>query len=435
MKHSIKNNLKPIDIILVSYNRLNFLKKTIDEIKNRTLFPYRLIVVDNNSEQDVIDYLKEQKVFGIVHEIVFLKENVGQAMAQNKGLELVDSEYFVITQNDLIPPKFTPCWLERLKHLMDKHQEYACICMRINRTRRVPIDESKDLIENFKSIPAVFRMHRTDETRSCGENPFGNRLHWESSSCMDIVKGLKKKAAMATHLYADHFSFKDYNKGYHRDDKDFYTWSDNKIDQGEEQPYPDLDPNGSNIPIKINDPKDTHEHALREDFWGIETGKQNGHQTSKKSIQRGALAEYIDKHGGKWADLGCGNTKVHPGAIGIDSFPFENIDIVHNFTDLWFFEDGEMDGICGSHSFEHVADIKKFLKEIDRVLKVGGILAFITPDFEVRPKSIREESHKFPWTVQNMIQLINRWLGYKIVRLEQVPGVAKTSLICVAVKR
>jgi len=215
-----------IDIILVSYERLNFLRRVVNSIKERTFYPHRLIVVDNCSGREVLDYLKRMEKIGKIDKLVYLPKNLGQAEAQNEGFKLVSSEYFVITQNDLLPPDLKPCWLERLKRLMDKHQDYGAICMRIQRTRRLEWNEEDDIIENFKSMPAVFRMHRTEEIRSLGERPFGTRKHWESHTFAQISKMmLKKKFGMATHLYANHLGFMANNKGYADGFTDYFTYS------------------------------------------------------------------------------------------------------------------------------------------------------------------------------------------------------------------
>lgn len=304
------------DIILVSFNRLNFLKKTIEAINERTTSEFRLIVIDNHSEQDVIDYLKWAKLVGMVHEVVFLEENVGQAMSQNIGFKMVTSKYFVLTQNDLICPKLSPDWLSRLIHLMEENTEAGCISMRINRTRRVPISENSSLIRNYKTIPAVFRIHRTEDTLLLGENPFGSALHWESSSCAEAMRKIGKKFYMSTKIYADHFSFSFENKGYEKEETEYHTYSGiEKNNQGELQPYADNDSTGANIPIKINHIKDMEEHEKRLKYWGIDTGIQSNQETGRKWKQRYELGQYVDQYceeGDKSIDLGCfiGSTKI-----------------------------------------------------------------------------------------------------------------------------
>lgn len=421
-----------IDIVLVSYNRPRMLEKTIESIKDRTLYPHRLIVVDNNSNDETKRILKRFEKVGKVDKVIYMEENVGQAMSQNVGLQYVKSEYFVTTQNDLLPPKFNPCWLERLKHLMEKHTEYGAICMRIQRTRRLEWEETDDIIRNLKSMPSVFRIHNTAEIRSLGENPFGNRKHWESHSCAELMRGLKKKFGMAVHIYCDHIGFMSDNKGYESDEKEYFTYSKEREKQGEDKPYPIIDPE-TNIPTEILHGVDREEHAKREAYWGTETGVQNKKEGVKKSKQRELLGTYMH---GKSADLGCGNGKCDDSQIGVDIYPYPCVDRLHDTSDLWFFEDEELDSISASHHLEHLADPKKVLKEWDRVLKPGGTMAIIVPNGDFKGgKTIREESHKHALTFNILRQLFKNVLGYKIIELKHIDFLPQPEKVILLVAR
>jgi SAM-dependent methyltransferase len=285
-------------------------------------------------------------------------------------------------------------------------------------------------------MPSVFRIHRTEEIRAFGERPFGVRKHWESHSCAELMGQMKKKFGMATHIYCDHIGFAAENKGYIGGFNQYYTYSPERVNQGDDKPYPTIDER-TNIPLEINHPGDRDEHQKRLDYWGLETGIQSAGETKRKWKQRYELGQYAAGKGGKWADLGCGSEKCHEDEIGVDIFPYPCVDIVHDTTDLWFFKNEELDGITACHHLEHLADTKKALREWDRVLKPEGILAFIVPDGLLRPNTIREPSHKVCFTMDILKHLIYRVLGYKILRLEAVPNIEprKASIICVAQKR
>lgn len=120
---------EPVDIIILTYQRLYFLKEVIDEIKNRTIYPYRLIVVDNGSTDGTREWIQEMYKQGKIWKYVFTKENLFMTEAFTKGLELVESKYFITTQDDLVPPKVSPCWLTQEVQLLDKHKEFVSISM------------------------------------------------------------------------------------------------------------------------------------------------------------------------------------------------------------------------------------------------------------------------------------------------------------------
>ena len=63
--------IEPIDVILVTFNRLNFLKHTVKKIYERTRYPYRLWIVDNNSTDGTQHWLKAAKIQGFVYGTIF----------------------------------------------------------------------------------------------------------------------------------------------------------------------------------------------------------------------------------------------------------------------------------------------------------------------------------------------------------------------------
>lgn len=134
-----------IDIIVVTYNRLNLLKKTIKAINVRTRYPHRIIVIDNNSYDGTKEWLTDLLQDGLVDEVIFLSENLGLGKSYQEGLKRVKSDYFVVCTDDVIPPKTIPCWLEREVITIKANPEYAGICMRGARiTRFTSLD--KDLL-------------------------------------------------------------------------------------------------------------------------------------------------------------------------------------------------------------------------------------------------------------------------------------------------
>jgi len=269
--------LEPITIIVTSYNRLDFLKKTIDSINERTFYPYRIMVVDNASTDGSIRYLKTAKVRGKIFDHLFLPENIGQSRALNAAFKELESweferrrpsnDLFVTTNDDIYPPMFGQknCWLRRMVDIFERHEpEYGGICMRIQRTSRNDINELKEIIPCYKGFPSVFRLIRRSDFRRLGDRPFGRLMKWDSNSTADKMKlFINKKFGFTTHIYADHAGFV-VNNGY-KEGTDSFTLAANKIRISEEKPYPEIDPD-TNEPIKINHPVDTHEQDAREEY-------------------------------------------------------------------------------------------------------------------------------------------------------------------------
>ena len=134
-----------IDILLVSYNRLNLLQITIKAIKKRTEYPYRLIVIDNGSDDGTIEWILNAYVNKKIDDIVLLGVNIGLGKAFQEGFKKVKSEYFITCTDDVIPPKVNPCWLTQELETIKNNPEYGGITMKGFRITKFS-DLDEDLI-------------------------------------------------------------------------------------------------------------------------------------------------------------------------------------------------------------------------------------------------------------------------------------------------
>jgi len=83
----------------------------------------------------------------------------------------------------------------------------------------------------------------------------------------------------------------------------------------------------------------------------------------------------------KILDIGSGAFK-QPGSVGMDIFPYEGVDIVHDMTKTpWPIEDHSFDGARGIHVIEHIPDFVAFMKEIHRICKADAVVEIRTPHF------------------------------------------------------
>ncbi|MEA3489280.1 MAG: glycosyltransferase family 2 protein [Candidatus Omnitrophota bacterium] len=101
------------DIILLSYESPELLKKCVSSVLEHTRVPSRLIIVDNASEHpEVRRYLHGVHGGGsITIEKVFSEENAGFAGGMNKGMRLSDAPFVCLLNNDCA---VTGGWLEEM---------------------------------------------------------------------------------------------------------------------------------------------------------------------------------------------------------------------------------------------------------------------------------------------------------------------------------
>lgn len=103
-----------IDLVIVSHNGKELTKNAIDSALKNTFLPTKIIIVDNNSTDGTVEFLKS--LYDEI-EIVSLHENYGYGKAANIGVQSAKSPFVVISNNDVIFPNF---FFENLKRLITK---------------------------------------------------------------------------------------------------------------------------------------------------------------------------------------------------------------------------------------------------------------------------------------------------------------------------
>lgn len=82
-------NMKQVGIIVVTYNRLQLLKKNIQSLREQTYQNRQIIIVNNGSTDGTKQWLNEQKDLKVIHQ-----ENLGGAGGFHTGLKYVAENNF-----------------------------------------------------------------------------------------------------------------------------------------------------------------------------------------------------------------------------------------------------------------------------------------------------------------------------------------------------
>ena len=114
----MKTNIKPplVSVIVTTFNRKELLRETINSILKQTFTDFELIVVDNYSDYNFIDYIKS---FGDNKLIAFQNKNNGIiAVNRNYGIKKAMGKYIAFCDDD-------DCWdseklSKQIPYLMDK---------------------------------------------------------------------------------------------------------------------------------------------------------------------------------------------------------------------------------------------------------------------------------------------------------------------------
>ena len=94
-------NAKTVDMCVVTYNRLEYLKLCVWSILASTKIPYRLFVISDNSTDGTNEWLLEMKKLGKIDEVIINSKNLGSAESFNRVIRATSSEYIVMTCDDM----------------------------------------------------------------------------------------------------------------------------------------------------------------------------------------------------------------------------------------------------------------------------------------------------------------------------------------------
>jgi SAM-dependent methyltransferase len=108
---------------------------------------------------------------------------------------------------------------------------------------------------------------------------------------------------------------------------------------------------------------------------------------ARKGLYQNVL-ELIPNLKGKLLDIGCGS-KPYKNLCKLDEYIGLEIDDEgnrnHNYADVFYdgktipFEDKSFDSILSNQVFEHVFNPNDFLKEVNRITKMGGVMLMTVP--------------------------------------------------------
>ena len=135
------------DIILLTYNRLEYLKQTLSYLFERTRSAYRLHVIDDASGEGNAEYL-----YGLYRErrletLLLRGQRLGAMIGENQATWLSFSPIVVLTPDDSLCPDVEPDWLARGLAAMEARPKLGVLSLNINepQTRRRPYEADDEV--------------------------------------------------------------------------------------------------------------------------------------------------------------------------------------------------------------------------------------------------------------------------------------------------
>lgn len=170
-----------IDIFIAAYLRPTYTLTTLNYLRARTKYPYRVFLIDqggNEALKDEVDYYIKLSPTTNIH------------TAWNIAKEMAESEYFITSDNDIYVPELRgvtvghdwggipedaiidiqPDWLTRMVRYMDERPDYAAISLHphvlIGAASFDPSDPMD--VKEVNMAGAVMRIMRTKVVREVG---------------------------------------------------------------------------------------------------------------------------------------------------------------------------------------------------------------------------------------------------------------------------
>jgi GT2 family glycosyltransferase len=116
-----QQNIPSVAVVILNWNGRHFLQQFLPSVMRSTYPKLRIIVADNASTDDSVDWLREN--YPAIQVIQNLS-NEGFAKGYNTALRQVQSDYYVLLNSDV---EVTPGWIEPVIRLMETDEQIgAC---------------------------------------------------------------------------------------------------------------------------------------------------------------------------------------------------------------------------------------------------------------------------------------------------------------------
>jgi GT2 family glycosyltransferase len=126
------------NILMVTYNRLDLTKQTLDNIFETTKYPFKFSIVDNASSDDTVNYLIKyfsniKNEFYRGGKLLVNSKNLGIGVGRNQTLLLAgESDYYATLDNDI---KVPDNWLSDCINIIQNNPKYGMIGINFEGTR------------------------------------------------------------------------------------------------------------------------------------------------------------------------------------------------------------------------------------------------------------------------------------------------------------
>lgn len=114
-----------VTVVIPNWNGRQWLEVVLPSLAKQRFKGFRTVVVDNGSSDGSVEYMHQH--WPDV-EVILLAKNIGFAPAVNKGIEVADTPYVALLNNDI---ELDPAWLKELVAAAEKHPEAGSVASKL----------------------------------------------------------------------------------------------------------------------------------------------------------------------------------------------------------------------------------------------------------------------------------------------------------------
>jgi len=197
-----------INIFITSWYRKEMTEKTVNLIHERTdSGTFAIHIFDNGSDKKTRDFLygllEQQKIVSLHLD----SRNTG--CLYNKGIFHMMTEasqdFYMVTDNDIYPPKLTPDWLSQMVKIMEAHPNLAFLTPQCppQRLSEPDMDRVMDDIVYCKAVGNILKMVRRKAFPLQSFRPTIGAYGDDGLVC-DLVRSFNYESAFCRNIFAYH---------------------------------------------------------------------------------------------------------------------------------------------------------------------------------------------------------------------------------------
>jgi len=125
VKPSDRGDKPLLSLIILNYNGRELLDECISSVMNQSIKNYEVIVVDNDSDDDSVSFIKEN--YPDIR-LIINHENLGFSGGNNVGIKLSRGKYIVVLNNDTVVDYY---FLEKLVEVTETYTDVGMLAPKI----------------------------------------------------------------------------------------------------------------------------------------------------------------------------------------------------------------------------------------------------------------------------------------------------------------